>query len=250
LKVSIITAVFNSVETIEDCIRSIRSQTYPHIEHIIIDGGSTDGTLEILTKYKSKISRCISESDNGIYDAMNKGIMLATGEIIGILNSDDFYPDEFVIEKVVAALQSNSTDSCYGDVIYVHKDCPYKIVRYWKGIQFSRKKFKLGWMPHHGTFYAKKEVFEKYGVYRNDFRIAADYELMLRFLYKYGISTTYIPEVLLKVRTGGASSPSLRTTAKVIKENYKAWVVNDLNPLAVTFILKPLLKIPQYIKKP
>jgi glycosyltransferase involved in cell wall biosynthesis len=249
MKISIITVCRNSAKTIEDCIKSVHAQTYPDIEHIIIDGCSTDGTIEIINNYKDKISKFISEPDQGVYDAMNKGIRLATGEIIGILNSDDYYPDEFVIEKVARVMRSNNTDSCHGDVVYVCKNHPDKIVRYWKGSQFSRKKFKMGWMPHHGTFYAKKTVFERYGVYRNDFRIAADYELMLRFLYKHRITSAYIPEVLLKVGTGGASSPGLRTTAKMIKENYRAWIVNDLNASTITFILKPLLKIPQYIKK-
>ncbi len=247
---SIITTVFNGAATIERCINSIRTQTYTNIEHVIVDGGSTDGTIEIISKYQDSKTKIISEPDNGLYDAMNKGIRCSTGDIIGILNSDDFYPDDSVIEKVVRIMSEKNADSCYGDAIYVEKDNANKIVRYWKGGQFSRSKFKIGWMPQHGTFYVRKNIYMKYGLFRDDFPIAADYELMLRFLYKHRIRTTYLPEILLKVCTGGISRPGILNTSKMFIENYRAWKVNGFKfPLLACFS-KRLLKIPQYIIRP
>ena len=250
MKVSIITVCLNSDQTIESALDSVLSQTHKDIEYIVIDGSSTDNTMNILRKYECQITRIVSEPDNGIYDAMNKGIKIATGEIIGILNADDYYPHKRVIEEVAATISRTNSDSCYADVLYVQRNNLDKVVRYWKSGRFSKRKFKMGWMPHHGTFYVKRQVFEKYGVYRDRFPVAADYELMLRFLYKYGISTVYIPDVLLKIRTGGASKPGLLTTPKMMVENYRAWKVNGLNTSALTFILKPLRKIAQYIKNP
>jgi glycosyltransferase involved in cell wall biosynthesis len=250
MKVSVITATLNGARTIEDTIRSVLSQSFKNIEYIVIDGGSNDSTLDILNNYEGRISRVISEPDNGIYDAMNKGIRIATGDIIGVLNSDDYFADDYRVEKIVDAMTSKNTESCHGDVIFIKRDNPNKIVRYWKEGQFSKWNFKIGWMPYQGTFYVKRQVFEKYGAYLDGFPLAGDYELMLRFLYKYKISTTYIPEVMLKVRTGGASKPGICNTVKMMMENSKAWKVNDLKPSPITFFLKPLRKIPQYIRRP
>ena len=250
MKVSIITAVFNGAAMIEHCINSVREQTYADIEHIIVDGDSKDGTLEVISKYRDGETKIISEPDNGIYDAMNKGIMHSTGEIIGILNSDDFYPDNSVIEKVVSIMSEKNAESCYCDAVYVKRDDCNKIVRYWKGGQFSRSKFKIGWMPQHGTFYVRKYIYMKYGLFRDDFPIAADYELILRFLYKHRVGTAYLPEILLKVCTGGTSRPGILNTSKMFIENYRAWTVNGFKfPLLACF-LKRLLKIPQYIIRP
>lgn len=245
MKISIITVVFNGVETIEDCIKSIIGQTYPDIEHIIIDGGSTDGTLDVIKKYNGNIAKVVSEPDNGLYDAMNKGIKTATGDVIGILNSDDLYADNFVIENVVKYFSDTNADSCYGNLIYVDKDNTNKVVRYWNAGDYSRKRFRRGWMPPHPTFFARKSIYEKYGYMNLAFPLAADYELMLRFLYKYEVSTIYIPKVLVKMRAGGTSTPGLYTVKAVI-ENYRAWKVNGLRPNPYTFILKPLSKILQY----
>lgn len=246
LKVSIITVCFNSAQTIEDCINSVYGQTYSDIEHIIIDGSSTDGTIDIIRKISSKITFWISESDKGLYDAMNKGIKAAKGDLIGILNSDDIYYNQFVIENVVGTITRNDVDSCYGDLIYVKRDNTHEIVRYWRGGEFHRNNFVRGWMPSHPTFFVKRECYEKYGLLNLDFPLAADYELMLRFLYKYNISTTYIPKVLVEMRTGGTSQP-WSYTAKAIIENRRAWKVNGLTPNPITFLLKPLSKIFQFL---
>ena len=158
MKVSILTAAYNSSETLEDCLQSVRNQTYPSIEHIIIDGGSTDGTIGIIKRYEGKIASWVSEPDNGIYDAMNKGLRLASGDIIGILNSDDMYADNSEIETVVRTITENNVDSCYGDLVYVDRNDTEKIARYWKAGEYKKEKFKTGWMPPHPAFFVKKEI--------------------------------------------------------------------------------------------
>ena len=249
LKVSIITAVLNNRKTIEECMQSIINQTYQHRECIVIDGGSTDGTMDLLKKYENRMTKIVSERDNGIYDAMNKGIKLATGDVIGILNSDDIYNDATVIESVANAIMENNVDSCYGDLVYVDKKNPDKVVRYWKSCIYRNGLFKSGWMPPHPTFFVKREIYEKYGGFNTDFKIAADYELMLRFLEKYKISTCYIPEVLVKMRMGGMSNRSLKNLFIKSSEDYKAWKINNLNGGIYTILLKNLCKLPQFINK-
>ncbi len=250
MKVSIITPVFNNAETIESAIKSVLQQTYSNIEYIIVDGSSTDGTLERIRNYKSKISKIISENDDGIFDAMNKGLKAATGDVIGILNSDDFYVNEFVIEKVVRQMQEKNVDSVYGDLVYVAPKNPDKIVRFWKSGPYYRGIFYSGWMPPHPTFFVKKWVFDKYGKFDTRLKNAADYELMLRFLHKYEISTTYIPQVLVKMRTGGNSNSSIINRLKANWEDRKAWEYNDLKPKFWTLTLKPLKKLTQYLRTP
>ncbi|KKR04011.1 MAG: Glycosyl transferase family 2 [Candidatus Uhrbacteria bacterium GW2011_GWF2_39_13] len=250
LKVSVITVVFNNAAMIEHCINSVRAQTYADIEHIIVDGGSTDGTVEIINKYQNSQTKVVSEPDKGLYDAMNKGIMRSTGDIVGILNSDDFYPNDLVIEKVVRIMSEKQVESCYGDAVYVQRDNVNRIMRYWKSGKFSRNKFKIGWMPQHGTFYVKKGIYTRYGLFNDDFPIAADYELILRFLYKHKITAVYLPEILLKIRAGGLSKPGIVNTSKMFFENYKASKINGIKyPMLVCF-LKRLLKILQFITKP
>jgi glycosyltransferase len=249
LKVSIITAVLNNRKTIEECMQSIINQTYQHRECIVIDGGSTDGTMDLLKKYENRMTKIVSERDNGIYDAMNKGIKLATGDVIGILNSDDIYNDATVIESVANAIMENSVDSCYADLVYIDKNNPDKVIRYWKSCIYKNGLFRSGWMPPHPTFFVKREVYEKYGCFNTDFKIAADYELMLRFLERHKISTYYIPEVLIKMRMGGMSNRSLKNLFIKSSEDYKAWKINNLNGGIYTILLKNLCKLPQFINK-
>ena len=244
-----ITVCWNSEETIEDTIQSVISQTYSDIEYIVVDGNSTDSTLDILKKYRQHIDRIISEPDKGIYDAMNKGIRLATGDIVSVLNSDDLYADNLVIDKIVRAISEKNVDSSYSDAIYVERNDLNKIIRYWKSKPFSKKLFRMGWMPQHATFFARRFLYEKHGAFRTDMPIAADYELMLRFLYKHQISSTYIPEILVKIRIGGKSAPSPGMLIRNMRENYNAWKVNGISISPITFILKPLSKLPQYFKK-
>ncbi len=246
MKVSIITVVLNNKDTIEDCMLSVFNQSYPDIEYIVIDGGSVDGTLDVIKKHESKIAKWVSEPDRGIYDAMNKGIGLASGDIVGILNSDDFYAHNRAIERVVSVIERHQAESCYGDLVYVDKLNPNKIVRYWKSRPFNKNLFKKGWMPPHPAFFCRRGIYQKYGLFKEELRIAADYEMMLRLLYKFECSTVYIPEVLVKMRTGGNSKPSFYNTIKANRECYKAWTMNDLDASILTYALKPLSKITQY----
>ena len=244
MKVSVITAVFNGAKTIQDCIKSVSGQIYPNIEHIIIDGGSTDGTLEVIKRYTEKRVNIVSEPDNGIYDALNKGIRQASGEVIGLLYSDDFYAHDRVIEKVADIFMKYNIDSCYGDLQYVDKNNPDKVIRYWKSSQYRHGKFKYGWMPPHSTFFVKKEIYNKYGYFNTNFKITADYELMLRFLEKHKISTYYTPEVFIKMRIGGTSNRNIKNLIIKSNEDYRAWKVNNLNGGFYTILLKNLCKIP------
>ena len=248
MKVSIITVVYNNSNTIKDAIESVLNQTYKNIEYIIIDGASTDGTVEVIKSYGAKIDKAISEPDKGIYDAMNKGIKLATGDVVGILNSDDFYASNDIVEKVIDELQGKYVDSVYGDLVYTDAKNTNKVIRYWKSNSYKKGLFQKGWHPAHPTFFVKKEVYDKYGLFNLDFKIAADYELMLRFLEKYKISSSYIPEIFVKMRLGGESNQSIKNIIKANIESYNAWKVNklDINPFQM--LLKPLSKLLQFRK--
>ena len=206
MKITIITVVFNGAKYIRSAIQSILSQDYDNIEYIVIDGGSIDGTVDIVKEYQDKISVFISEPDEGIYDAMNKGIALATGNVIGILNSDDFYIDEFVIEKVVKEFDEKGVDSVYADLVFVNPNNLEKTIRYYDSSHFNPSRFAYGWTPAHPTFFVKKEIYDKYGVFRTDFKIAADFDILARFLYTQKISYSYMQEVLVKMRVGGVST--------------------------------------------
>ena len=249
MKVSIITAVYNNRKNVEDCLRSVLGQTYPHIEYLVIDGGSTDGTLRVMETYRSKIDRWVSERDGGIYYALNKGLNLATGEVVGILHSDDIYAHDRVVEKVVEAFDKSGADSVYGDLKYVDKDNPNRVIRSWKSSPFIRGKFRYGWMPPHPTFFVKRRIFENYGGFNENLQIAADYELMLRFLEKHRVSTHYIPEVLIHMRMGGISNRGLWNLWTKTREDFLAWKLNGLSSPIYTIPLKNLVKIPQFFMK-
>jgi glycosyltransferase involved in cell wall biosynthesis len=246
MKVSIITVVYNNANTVAAAVESVIHQDYENIEYIIIDGGSDDGTLDILKEYKEHFVTFISEPDEGIYDAMNKGLKIATGDIIGILNADDLYSNNSIIAKVVDEFKGKGGDAIYGDLQYVDKENK-KIIRNWKAGSYNRENFKKGWMPPHPTFFVRKEIYRKYGYFNENFKIAADYELMLRFLYKNKISVSYIPEVLVRMRTGGESNSSFANRLQIIREDYKAWKVNDLDAKLYTQVLKRLTKLRQYL---
>lgn len=246
MKISIITPSFNSEKTIEKTILSVLNQSYKDIEYIIIDGGSRDKTLEIVNKFKDKIAKIISEKDQGIYDAMNKGIKLATGDIIGILNSDDLYADNNVIEIVVKTFLDYQVDCVWGDIIYFVND-PSKIIRYWKSSEYKEGLFEKGWVPPHPTFFVKKECYQKYGYFRLDFPVAADYELMLRFLKKYKIKGKYIPKILVKMRAGGNAN-KLKNIIKGNLECIRAWKVNNLKMPFYTPIFRLARRIPQILR--
>lgn len=246
-KISIITTTYNSAKTIRDTLSSVAKQTYPNIEHIIIDGSSTDNTIDIVKSF-CHVKIIISEKDRGIYDAMNKGIKVATGDIIGILNSDDFYTDSNVISDIVNQFNVRQCDSIYADLVYIANDDINNIVRVWQSNKFNKKKFLYGWMPPHPTFFVKKKIYTKYGLYNLTLKQSADYELMLRFLYKEGISVSYLPKIIVKMRVGGHSTASLKNRIKANREDLLAWKINHLIPQRYTIYLKPLRKIYQFIK--
>jgi len=246
MKISIITTSFNSAKTIEDTIKSVINQSYRDIEHIIIDGGSIDGTLDIINKYKDKITKIVSEKDNGIYDAMNKGIKLATGEVVGILNSDDFYSSNSTLQMVADKMMETNSDCVWGDLVYVDQNDTSKVVRDWKSSPYKAGSFQRGWHPPHPTFFVKKSVYDKYGLFREDLSTSADFELMLRFLEKNKITSNYISEVLVKMRIGGAST---RNYLNIIKNNflcYKAFKINKFKISPIFILRKPLSKLKQF----
>jgi len=250
MKISIITITYNSAATVEDTIRSVVDQDYPFIEYLIIDGKSKDRTLEIAEKYKDRIHRIISEKDKGLYDALNKGIQMATGDVIGFLHSDDIYADNKVISKVAEAFSSHpEADGFYADLVFVRRDDTRKVMRTWEAGPYQDGDFIKGWMPPHPTFFVRKHCYEKYGVFNTDLKLAADYELMLRFIHKHKIRLTYLPQVIVKMRMGGASNVSFFVRLKANMEDKLAWKINGLKPSAVTLLLKPLRKITQFFKR-
>ncbi len=248
-KISIITVCYNSAETLEATIKSVVTQDYPNIEYIIIDGLSTDGTLQIVDRYKDKVSVLLSEKDEGIYYAINKGISLATGDVIAILHADDFYANASVLSKVAKTFEKEFVDTVYGDLQYVDRKQISKVVRNWKAGAFDPALFLKGWMPPHPAFFVRKNSYSIYGSYNTLLKSSADYELMLRLLYKHKCSTRYIPEVLVKMRMGGQSNKSFFNRFIANREDKKAWKINDLTPAPFTFIRKPLSKLKQFFNK-
>ncbi len=230
----------------EDCVKNVLSQSYKEIEYIVVDGGSNDGTFDVIQAYSDRISRWISEPDRGIYDAMNKGIKMATGHVIGFLHSSDVYAHPRVIEDVVRVFENSDASSVYGDLQYVDREDLNRVIRYWKSSAYRHGKFRQGWMPPHPTFFVRKEIYEQCGYFNTHFRIAGDYELMLRFLERYRISTAYFPQVLVKMRWGGISNGGFKNILIKTYEDYRAWGMNDLNGGVHTILFKNLSKIPQF----
>jgi glycosyltransferase involved in cell wall biosynthesis len=245
MKISVITATYNSAATVRDTLNSIASQQYPNVEHIIVDGLSKDNTLQIVNEF-AHVAKILSEKDNGIYDAMNKGVQLATGEVVGILNSDDFYTGTSILAKVAAAFEDPAVEAVYGDLQYVKSNNLQVVTRTWKSGSYKKKYLYYGWMPPHPTFFVRRDIYEKCGLFNTTLRSAADYELMLRVLLKYNTRVQYIPEVLVKMRVGGMSNASLKNRLRAHKEDEIAWQLNNLRPYFFTTWLKPLRKILQF----
>jgi glycosyltransferase involved in cell wall biosynthesis len=247
MKVSVITVTFNSAATVEDTLLSVERQSHADIEHVVVDGGSTDGTLEIIGRHREHIAKLITGPDHGIYDALNKGIAAATGEVIGILHSDDIYADKEVVADYVSVFKKENCAAVYADLHYVDRRDPGRIIRRWKSGRYSRKAFLNGWMPPHPTFFVRREAFARYGNFSTELRTAADYELMLRFLFRHNISVGYLPRCTVKMRAGGASNVSLRARINANLEDRMAWKMNGLRPRFYTLFLKPLRKIFQFL---
>lgn len=244
--ISIITATYNSAETINDTIKSVLCQTNKDFEYIIVDGGSTDETIDIVKSYESEFSgrlKWVSEKDKGIYDAMNKGIKMASGDIIGILNSDDYYTSDDILQTIADAFKCQNVDAIYGDIHFIKDGVPDKCVRYYSSRLFSPFWLRFGFMPAHPSFYCKRDVFDKSGLYRLDYKIGSDYEMMVRLFRKHKISSQYVPKDFVTMRTGGASNSNLQSRLTLIKEDVKACRDNGIYTNELFICLKFLYKI-------
>jgi len=248
-KVSIITASYNSNETIESCIESVINQKYKNIEHIVIDGDSKDGAKKSIEKYKDHLATAIIEKDEGIYHAMNKGIALSTGDYIGFLNSDDYFADKNAISSIVDFISIDGLDGCYGNICYVEKTNPEKIIRNWKSSKYKVGMFSKGWAPPHPTFYVRREFYESYGYFNLNYNIAADFDLMLRFLEINRLNIKYLDKNLVNMRLGGISNSSLKNIIKQNIEIIKAIKDNNIFFNPFLFIYKKIEnRISQYIR--
>jgi glycosyltransferase involved in cell wall biosynthesis len=246
LKISVITACYNSADTIGDTLQSVISQDYAEIEYIIIDGASKDNTLEVVNRYKDRIAKIVSEKDNGIYFALNKGIQLATGDIVCILHADDIFAHPSILSNIAGRFQNSGAECVYGDLVYVDRNDTNRVTRNWRSGIYKPGMFRKGWMPPHPAFFLRKEVYNRFGTFDTTFKTAADYELMLRMLEKHGVSVAYLPEIIVKMRVGGMSNVSLKNRIRANKEDRRAWKVNGLKPGLFTLIRKPLSKLRQF----
>lgn len=248
MKISIVTAVYNRERTIAEALASVASQSYRNVEHVIIDGASRDGTLAVVRTFAGPGVVIVSEPDRGIYDALNKGITRASGDVIGLMHSDDIFAHDRVLEKVADAFADPAVDLVYGDLDYVAAADISRVVRHWRSGDFSPRKLRRGWMPPHPTVFARARVFREHGLYDTSYRIAADYEAMLRFFGRAGLRSAYIPEVLVKMRTGGASNRSLAHIMLKSREDLRAMRSNGVGSVG-TLLAKNLSKLPQFLRR-
>jgi glycosyltransferase involved in cell wall biosynthesis len=244
--ISVITVSFNSRETIADTIESVAAQTHPRIEHIVVDGASTDGTLEVLHRFRGRLSKVVSEPDEGIYAAMNKGLAMATGDVVGTLNSDDVYADENVLGMVAEVFRDDAVDVCYGDIFYVDKGDLNRIVRRWKSEPFRPGLFEQGWMPPHPAFFIRRRVLGRVGPFEASYRFAADFDFMLRALHVQQLRSTYLPRELVKMRVGGETNSSVMNVLKGNIEAYRSCRKYGLGVSPLFIAKKILRKLPQY----
>ncbi len=247
MKVTIITATYNSKKNIKTCLESVLNQTYKDIEIIIIDGNSNDNTLSVVNSMLLGYvnSKVISESDNGIYDALNKGLKLASGDIIGFVHSDDILYSPNIIYEIVDCFSNKSVDGVYGDLLYVNKSNLNHTIRAWKSCEFSYNLLKKGWMPPHPSLYLKREIYDKFGIFNLDYKISADYDFMLRVFKNTDNKFKYLPKVITKMRVGGASNRSLKNIIQKTREDYRAITSNNVGGW-ISILLKNLSKIKQF----
>lgn len=246
MRISLVTAVFNRASTIGDTLRSVQAQRHSVAEHLIQDGGSTDGTLDVIRSHWTSETSLVSRSDNGLYDAINMGISRTTGDVIGLMHSDDFFAHSVVLEKISEIFRDQSVAGVYGDLDYVSAENPSRVVRRWRAGYYSRSKLKRGWMPPHPTLYLRRKVFEQWGLYDTRYQISADYDAILRFLWKGNLRLAYLPEVLVKMRVGGESNRSLGQIYRKSLEDYHAIRSNGVGGLE-TLAMKNFTKIKQFL---
>lgn len=246
MKISVITSTFNSEKTLEKTLNSLNSQDYDQIEYIVVDGGSTDNTLEIIKKFGNKVSTVISETDQGVYYALNKGIALSTGDIVGFLHSDDCFADNKTLTNIAEAFSDSHIDAVYGDLNYISQTKDSRIIRKWVAGNFDKRKFKNGWMPPHPTFYVKRKYYLMLGSFNTSLSISADYDLILRYLWQNNLSVKYIPRVLVNMKLGGISNKNLKNIFLKMQEDRSSMLQNNIPPTRALF-LKNISKIFQFL---
>lgn len=247
MKISVITVAYNAEKTIGDTINSVDAQGFDDVEYIVIDGASTDGTVGVIHDNENKITKWISEKDNGLYDAMNKGIAMATGDIIGFLNADDVYADNGVLARVSSVVEEG-VDGCYADVCFVRNDLQ-TVVRRYRSSRFHVGRLAYGWMPAHPSLFLRRELYERYGGFKVDYQIAADYELIVRFFHRFHIKAVYVPEVWVKMRLGGVSNRSLYSNYILSREIVRACRENGMQTNMLKVSLKYPLKLMEYVRR-
>ena len=249
LQISVITAVLNRVKTLGDSLRSVHEQSWSDVEHIVVDGGSTDGTLDVIDRHKSGIAKLSSSADKGPYHALNKGISYASGDVVGFMHADDMFASTSALERVAHAFEDPAVGAVYGDLVYVRKEDSSQVIRYWRAGQYQRDQLTLGWMPPHPTFYVRRELYQRYGDFNTRYKIAADYDHMLRLLWRGRVQAAYIPEVLVRMRMGGISNGSVFNILNKSREDYSAMRENGIGGLQ-TLLLKNVSKLPQFMVRP
>jgi len=251
MRISIVTAVFNNADTIGATLESVRAQSHRDIEHIVIDGGSTDGTLEVLERYRNDIAVLISEPDRGIYHAMNKGLEQATGDIVGTLNGDDMFARGDALDMIAAQFKDPEIDATYGNLVYVDRDDTSKIIRYWQSRDYEPGLFERGWIPAHPTFYVRRSVYEQHGLFDTRYSIQSDFELCMRFLRVHQIRSKFIPTILVRMRMGGVTNRSIGSILAGNLESYRACRRHGLAVNPLTFFAKKWgSRLPQFLKRP
>ena len=254
MRISVITVCYNAASTLKDAVESVLGQVPDaeapfDLEYIVVDGASTDDTLELLTPYRERIATLISEPDQGLYDAMNKGVQAATGDVVAILNADDVYASTDVLARVAATFRDSGAEAVYGDLHYVEADDLSQVTRRWKAGPFALGAFRRGWMPPHPALFVRRACYQRWGLFTLALRSAADYELMLRFIHRHGMTLAYLPETLILMRAGGVSNASLKHRIRAHREDWKAWRMNGFHPSPLTLLAKPLRKLPQFLSR-
>jgi glycosyltransferase involved in cell wall biosynthesis len=253
MKISIITTSYNSAATLRDTMDSVLRQGYTDYEYIVVDGASKDGTVEIIREYEPRFEgrmRWVSEPDGGIYDAMNKGVAMATGDVVGLLNSDDFYATDDILSVIAEEFsRSDALDAIFGDVHYVDENDITKVVRYYSSQQFARERMLAGYIPAHPSFYVRRECYEKYGAFDTSYRVAADFENLLRLIYINKISIRYVPKDFVAMRMGGASSSGLSSYRRIISDHFRAYRKNDITPRYLLYFWRYVKKLFEFSRK-
>jgi len=250
MKISVITVCRNAADTLGNTLRSVRSQTHPDVEHVLIDGASSDGTDAIIAMHGAHLAAVVSEPDNGLYHAMNKGIALATGDVVGTLNADDIYAHDDVLRRIAGIFSDPAIEACYGDLVYVARNDPGRVVRYWTSREFEPGLFARGWLPAHPTFFVRRSVYDVHGMFDLAYRYQSDFELTLRFLEVARIRSSYLPEILVRMRMGGTTNNSIGNIIRGNLESYRACRHHGLAVSPAFFFTKFAMRLPQFFRRP